>query len=54
MSIANDETVDFITRREKANNTIEKRRDAQERRRRRNMARLSQEECERLVPVDVA
>lgn len=54
MSLANDEAVDFISRREKANNTMEKKREAEERRRRRNRARLSQEEYERLVPVDVA
>jgi len=54
MSLANDEAVDFISRREKANNTMEKKREAEERRRRKNRARLSQEEFERLVPVDVA
>ena len=54
MSLANDEAVDFITRREKANNTIVKRREAEECRRRKNRGRLSQEEYERLVPVDVA
>jgi len=54
MSLANDEAVDFMTRREKANSTIVRRREAEERRRRRNRGRLSQEEYERLVPVDVA
>ena len=54
MELANDEAVDFITRKEKANNTIAKRREAEERRRRKNKGRLSQEEYERLVPVDVA
>ena len=54
MSLANDEAVDFISRREKANNTIERRREAEERRRGRNRGRLSQEEYERLVPADVA
>ena len=54
MNLANDEAVDFITRREKANRTIGKRREAEDRRRRRNRGRLSQDEYERLVPVDVA
>lgn len=54
MSLANDEAVDFINRREKANSTVERKREAEERRRRRNRGRLSQEEYERLVPVDVA
>ena len=54
MSLANEEAVDFISRREKANSTIERRREAEERRRRRNRGRLSQEEYECHIPVDVA
>ena len=54
MALANDEAVDFITRKEKANNTVIKMREAEDRRRKRNKGRLSQEEYERLVPVDVA
>ena len=54
MALANDEAVDFITRKEKANNTVIKMREAEDRRRKRNKGRLSQEEYERLVPVNVA
>ena len=54
MSLANDEAVDFITRTEKANNTMEKKREAEDRRRRKDKGRLSREEYERLAPVDVA
>ena len=54
MSLANDEAVDFITRTEKANNAADRKREAEDRRRRKDKGRLSREEYERLAPVDVA
>ncbi len=49
MSLANEEAVDLVSRRKKANSTIERRREAEEHSRRRNRGCLSQEES-----VDVA
>lgn len=54
MSLANDEAVDFITRKEKANNTALKKMKAEEKRRGKGKGRLSEEEYNRLKPLNVA
>lgn len=54
MSLANAEAVDFIARKEKANAANAQKREAEERRRGKGKGRLSQEEFEKLAPVDVA
>ena len=54
MNLANDEAVDFIARKEKANNAVRQKMLAEDKRRRRGKGRLTDEEYMRLKPVDVA
>lgn len=54
MSLANDEAADFICRHEKTNAANEMKREKEDARRKRGKGKLTQEEYDRLQPVDVA
>lgn len=54
MSLANDEAVDFICRKEKANKVIDRKKAFEDRLRKKGKGRLTAEEYAHLQPVDVA